>query len=348
MSGALEFDFAGVIGNLRLDLFARLEARLGRRDWGDRLGHLVVTDDAGGIVVNLDDGRRRALLGVAIELLEPSGDRPRPIVGPNSHRRIDRGKETRAVAGPVTLGERSSLLTMETLENLGRLFASDALVEHDAKRINVGPRPLRVGFHILFDRRVGRGVEGHRGTRRLCRLETRRTKVDQHRPAIGIDQDVGRLDVAVKNADTVGAVEPLGDRPDHVEQAALVKAGALLQQARERIAVLEIHHHVGGAVHLEQAAHVDDVGVARRGRQVPQQLGFFDELLEAQRVDFLGIGIDRDDGIFSVAFADRTGEIFLDRDQLVEINPASAIDDPESADTQHIFESPLAKDGSWR
>jgi hypothetical protein len=65
-------------------------------------------------------------------------------------------------------------------------------------------------------------------------------------------------------------------------------------------------------------------------------------------VDFLGIGIDRDDGIFGVAFADRTGEIFLDRDQLVEINPASAIDDPESADTQHIFESPLAKDGSWR
>ena len=60
-------------------------------------------------------------------------------------------------------------------------------------------------------------------------------------------------------------------------------------------AVLEVHHHVGGAVNLEQAADADDVGMPGRGRQVPQKLGFLDELLEAERVDFLGVRTDRDD-----------------------------------------------------
>ena len=136
---------------------------------------------------------------------------------------------------------------------------------------------------------------------------------------------------------------PCGDRPEDVPQAALVEPPALLQHPRQRHAVLEIHDHVGGAVDLEQAADADDVGVPRRRRQVPQQLGFLDELLEAERVDFLGVGIDRDDRVLGIAVADRAREIFLDRDELVEIDSARLVDDAEAADAEHLLEAPFAQ-----
>ena len=85
------------------------------------------------------------------------------------------------------------------------------------------------------------------------------------------------------------------------------------------------------------------LGCRRRGRQVPQQLGFLDELLEAERVDFLGVGIDRDDRVLGIAFADRTREIFFDRHELVEINSARLVDDAEPADAEHLLEAPLAQ-----
>ena len=94
---------------------------------------------------------------------------------------------------------------------------------------------------------------------------------------------------------------------------------------------------------LEQAADADDVGVPRRGRQVPQQLGFLDELLEAERVDFLGVGIDRNDRVLGIALADRAREIFLDGDELVEIDSARLVDDAEAADAEHLLQAPFAK-----
>ena len=126
--------------------------------------------------------------------------------------------------------------------------------------------PCGIGLHILFDRRIRRRVEGDLGVGRLAGFEARRAEIDQHRPARLVDQDVGRLDVAVQHADAMGAFKPFGDGPDEREQAFLVECLALLQHLRQRDAAFEVHHHVGGAVNFEQAADADDVGMARSGR----------------------------------------------------------------------------------
>ena len=65
-------------------------------------------------------------------------------------------------------------------------------------------------------------------------------------------------------------------------------------------------------------------------------------------MDFLGIGIDRYDGRFGVALADRTREVFLDRDELVEIDPAALVDDAEAAHAEDFLEPPFPQDGAGR
>ena len=108
-------------------------------------------------------------------------------------------------------------------------------------------------------------------------------------------------------------------------------------------AVFEIHDHVGGAVDFEEAADADDVRMPRRGGQVPEELRLLDELLEAERVDFLGIGIDRNDRVVLIPLADRAREIFFDRDKFVEIDAAALVDDAEAADAEDFLKPPFAQ-----
>src|SRR5512139_790900 len=144
------------------------------------------------------------------------------------------------------------------------------------------------------------------------------------------------------------AVESLGYRLDDVPQAALVEAAPFLQQLGQRNAVLKVHHHVSGAMNLEEAANADDVGMACRGRQVPQKLRLLDELLQAQRMHFLDIGADRDDRALGIAFGDRAWEIFLDGNELAEIDSAALVDDAESAHAKDVFQTPFAQDRAGR
>ena len=84
----------------------------------------------------------------------------RPLLRPDRHRGVDRLEELLAVPRPIACSERfSSEAPVHSLEDFGRLRPGHAFVEHDAERVDVGPRPLWVGFHILLDRSVGRGVE---------------------------------------------------------------------------------------------------------------------------------------------------------------------------------------------
>lgn len=122
---------------------------------------------------------------------------------------------------------------MHPLEHVGRLRAGDTFVKHDPKRVDIGPRPLIIGPHILLDRGIGRRVERDSGIRRLGRLEPRRAEIDQHRAPVLVDEDVRRLDVAVKDADAVRPLKPFGDRPEQRHQACLGEALALLQQFRQ-------------------------------------------------------------------------------------------------------------------
>ena len=70
----------------------------------------------------------------------------------------------------------------------------------------------------------------------------------------------------MKNADAVSAIEALRDRAKDVPQASFIEPPALLQHARKRDAVLEVHDHVGGTVDFEEAADADDVRMPGRSR----------------------------------------------------------------------------------
>ncbi len=148
------------------------------------------------------------------------------------------------------------------------------------------------------------------------------------------------------DAGAVGAIQPLRDRLDQGQQAGLVELLAFLQHLRERFSALEIHHDVGRAVDLEEAADADDVGMPLRLGQLPEQLGLLQELLQAQAVDLLRRRITRLDRLALDPVADRAGEILLDGDLFAEIGPPAEVDDAEAADPQHLLEPPLAKHGT--
>ena len=81
--------------------------------------------------------------------------------------------------------------------------------------------------------------------------------------------------------------------------------------------------------------------MALRPRQLPKNLGLFQEFLAPQLIDFLGSRIGGRDGVAFEAVADRGGEIFLDGDVFAEIDAPAAIHDAESARAQHFFQPPL-------
>ena len=59
------------------------------------------------------------------------------------------------------------------LQRFRRLFARDALVKHHTQRIDIGPGPLRIALHILFNCGIGRRIEGHLGAGGVSGLEAR-------------------------------------------------------------------------------------------------------------------------------------------------------------------------------
>ena len=82
---------------------------------------------------------------------------------------------------------------------LGGIRAGDGVIERGRKAVDVGPRAL-LGRDELLGRGIARREDrGHR--RRSARhRRARGAEIDQRRPALGIDHDVGRLDVAMQEA----------------------------------------------------------------------------------------------------------------------------------------------------
>src|SRR5437762_2482257 len=101
-----------------------------------------------------------------------------------------------------------SLLSLTSFE---RLLPGEELIEHDAGREDVRAPIDRLALD-LFRRHVGRGSDHGAGARRLALLALRLgdagdAEIGQFGVAAGIDQDIGRLDVAVDDARLVGEVE---------------------------------------------------------------------------------------------------------------------------------------------
>ena len=232
---------------------------------------------------------------------------------------------------------------MQPLQHLRRFFARHALVQHHTQRVDVRPRPLRIRLHILFDRRVRRCVEGDLGAGRLPGFEAGGSEIDQNRPSSVIDKDIGGFDIAMQYASAMRTIESFSDGSYQIEQLRFGEPAAVTQHLRQGNATLEIHHHVCSAVNFEQTADTDDVRMPVRFGKIPENLRFLDEFLQAEFVNFFGRRIRWSHGgvVDPVAYSAR--EIFLDRDEFVEIDAFGAIDDAESAHTEHLLQPPLAQ-----
>ena len=172
----------------------------------------------------------------------------------------------------VQLAGRARLLRLDLLQNFIRALApvrplsGEQLVEDDAQAVDVGAGidavPLAAG---LFRAHVGRRA-GQLGAGAEVHIAQRQAEVCHHGPALFVEQDVGRLDVAVDQAAAVGVVQGFGHLGD---EGCRFRAGGpgLPQPGPQILAGDELGNHVAEAV--GGPAHVVDGHDARvvQGRQ---------------------------------------------------------------------------------
>ena len=165
----------------------------------------------------------------------------------------------------------SSITCMISIRRLPRNgpLAGEQLVEHDARAVNVGPDvdPVRLAARLL-GRHVGRRAQhlpvlGHDG---FLGLALGQAEVHQVRLALGIEQDVGGLDVAVDHAVAVGTVEGVANGRDQFRRFAERDRSAGFERAAQRRALDEFLDQVERAVlGLTGLVDRDDAGVLELG-----------------------------------------------------------------------------------
>lgn len=180
-----------------------------------------------------------------------------------------------------------------------RRAAGDALVEHDAERVQVGPAVDRaVQQPALFRRGVGEraGDRPRRADAQARRVaagrggaEVDEAEVDEHRAPVGAHHDVVRLDVPVDQPDPVRGGERVGDRGAQHRGGRLVELPSV-QHLGQRAALDQLHHQVGAAVDLADGVHPDDARVVDAG----QHGGFAAELVPRLVADARGEAEDLD------------------------------------------------------
>ena len=238
-------------------------------------------------------GRRRQLpLGLAqppaaVELLGQLGAAREAVVrirlqaaGDRALQRHPSARQTGA-AGRLRrrAGRRPSARSVSTifsfaLRHRERHLAFEQLLQHQAERVDVGPRGdgfglgrvARVERIEMFGRHVGERAAEHFVAARFAADWLRRNiEVGQHRPAVWIHQNVGRLDVAMQHAVAMGEIERLG------QPRAEPGRGFDGVHARERFAVVqrggvELGGQRGRAVDDRQQLGAVPFGRTRRDR----------------------------------------------------------------------------------
>ncbi len=178
-----------------------------------------------------------------------------------------------------------------------RLLAGQQLVEDHARGKEV--RPAVDGLaHELLGRHVARGAEHHAGLGEVRGLEPRNAEIGDLRGAVGEDDDVGRLDVAVDHAVLVRVLERLEqlahDAHDVVHREALVRLEVALQLAP----LHELHRDVVRAGVLAEIVDPDDVRVGEPARRLGLAAEARELLLRVLALQVLGADrLERDDPI---------------------------------------------------
>jgi hypothetical protein len=157
--------------------------------------------------------------------------------------------------------------------------AGQQFIEHDSQAEHIRPPvdAVRLAAY-LFGAHVGRRASDPRPLA-VVFIRERQTKVGDTRPVRLIDQDVGRLDVAVHQTAHMGVVERLGHGRDQLGDVA--KRHARVPQTLGEVAALDVlRHHEAEAV--VRAAHVVD-GDDVRVFEPRQRAGLGQVLLDVMR-----------------------------------------------------------------
>ena len=150
-----------------------------------------------------------------------------------------------------------------------RHVAGDGLDEHEAERVEVGA-PVEPARGALLRRRVARGAE-HRA-RRLgpARLGERagEAEVGDAHDAVLVEEEVGRLDVAVHEPAAVRVLERRGDLAADVRGLRRREPDAGVEHPAQRAALEQLEDHERDAVVLAPVVDGHDVRVVQRRREL--------------------------------------------------------------------------------
>ena len=172
------------------------------------------------------------------------------------------GGRVRDRAGQSGEGDRCRAVT------LPRPDPGEHLVQDDAQAVDVGGGRGLLATRLLRAEVMDR-AEGRPRQRHLC-LGDRPgdAEVGDLDPAVGPDQDVARLDVAVDEPAGMSGGEGLRDAGPDPGDLPRVERTAPAQDRREVLPVDQLHDDVRAARVLAEVVDGDDVGVAERGRRL--------------------------------------------------------------------------------
>ncbi len=132
------------------------------------------------------------------------------------------------------------------------------LVRDHADRVQVRLQS-DIRAHELFGRHVVRRAEHVADLGELRGLDARDAEIADLDPAVVVDQDVGRLDVAMDNACRMRVAESVEQLADDLADFAHFVADFLLQVLGERLAVDELHHDVRDFLVFAEVVNLDDM-----------------------------------------------------------------------------------------
>ena len=206
-----------------------------------------------------------------------SSSRAAAAVGGRSSGRRARRRDTASATAPGTSGAGTAdggRVALQAGDGDGavrgareRGLAREALVQHEAQRVEVGPAVEREAEDLL-GRQVLRRAHHHVLGREVLVAALHGlgdAEVRQLHAALGGDEDVARLDVAVDETGLVGVVERGGHRsPDH-ERLVDAQPPGLVQEVAQRAPGDQLHDHRSPAVGLDGVVDADDVRVVQPG-----------------------------------------------------------------------------------
>ena len=195
----------------------------------------------------------------------------------------------------------------------------------------------------------GRGV-ARRENRGHCRGATghrrpRSAEIDQGRVVLGIENDVGRLDIAVEKARRMNLFEALEQPIQQLLDDRRRQGSVPLQALLERLAARQRHYHVGRSVGLEVVVDTND---CRNAFERHQRAGFVEKAFAAPDEIFGELGRARDDRRAAFAQRERRRQIFLYRKFAPQQRVAREVGNAESSLAEDRNQLIVPQPSSWR